>query len=289
MTGQRGHRVDRIELDDAGTGVMQRVEQGGGCVVRTVGVVDDVDRHAVVQPIYQHIGQVQLPIGHVLEDEVFQVDVIARLLHCLEHGGQCLLPVRQQARLVAEHQRAIGECELQGIVALQRVRIEIGIDIRHGGARLQSRRSGQGEKIASAGKGAHHAWRHAKTAASVLTEAVSVTLPDMRLRQCHVANAVRERGWSLRSQAGLAGFVSLPRRASRRWRYRSGARWLPASGSVPAAGPPSAVVTGSILALAHSPPHCARSQNAPSFCEAPLARAASALNGGGVGASCRRS
>ena len=94
----------------------------------------------------------------VLEDEVLQVDVVLGLLHRLEHRGQRLAAVRQQARLIAEHQRAIGERVLQREMALQGICVEIRVDVRHGGARLKRRHRGQGKNVTSAGEQARHAW-----------------------------------------------------------------------------------------------------------------------------------
>ena len=92
--------------------------------------------------------------GDVLEDEVFQIDVVARLLHRLEHRRKRLRAVPQQARLIAEYQWTVGECVLQRVMALQRVgiagRCEIGIDVGIRGAGLQCRGRGQGEKVPSA-------------------------------------------------------------------------------------------------------------------------------------------
>ena len=118
MAGQRGDRVDRIELDHPGAGAAQRVEQFARRVLRAVGVVDDVDRDAVAETIDQQAGEGLAAEADVLEDEVFQVDVVAGVLHRLEHRRQRLCAVAQQLRLVAGHQRAAGQRVLERVVAL---------------------------------------------------------------------------------------------------------------------------------------------------------------------------
>lgn len=57
----------------------------------------------MVQLVDEQAGQALIAGHDILEDEVFQVDVNARLSHCLEHRRKGLRAIPQQACLIAEH------------------------------------------------------------------------------------------------------------------------------------------------------------------------------------------
>ena len=163
MPSQGAQRIERIELDDARTRLMQCVEQRRRRVLRAVGVVDDVDGDAGSELGDQQVRQQLAACLDVFEDIVFQVDVIARPSHGVEHRGKRLFAVAQQPHQVAADQRAFRQGLLHGELALQDVRIrglvgggcgarrrEIVIGIGNGSAGGKRRQTGQGKQPATA-------------------------------------------------------------------------------------------------------------------------------------------
>jgi hypothetical protein len=159
-----------VTVENTRARLAQFVEQRSRRRLRSVGVVDDVDRDAGGQPSDQQIGKMLVGNPDVLDDEVFEVDVIARTAHRIEHGWQRLLAIAQQAHLVPRCQRAVGQRLLQGELPLQdggAVGALIGnggvsgtkivVGVGHGRAGCQRCTTGQCEKPTAAQPFAHAA------------------------------------------------------------------------------------------------------------------------------------
>ncbi len=126
-----GHRVDRVEgvvLHHSDAFAGQSAEEDVGRVDRAVGIIDHIDLHALMPLGRQKIAQRQIVDLDVLQNEIFEIDMVPGGADRLEHGAEGVGAVLQHAGPVAGQQRRFGHRLLDRQVTLQQV-LAVGAEL----------------------------------------------------------------------------------------------------------------------------------------------------------------
>lgn len=116
-------RRDIIEIYDVDPTGLEPIEERGGRGARAKAVVNDVDLHAPGALGQEELAEVLAVALDVLEGVVFEIDAIARAADRREHRPESRHAVAQDARAVADHERALGDRFLDREMALQYVAV----------------------------------------------------------------------------------------------------------------------------------------------------------------------
>src|SRR5260370_29526563 len=92
VEGLRVQRIDRVERDKVDSGCFQSLEEIRLRAVGPEAVIDDIDRNALLPLGEEKIAATFATVLDVLENVIFEIDVILRVLDRAEHGGEPVLP-----------------------------------------------------------------------------------------------------------------------------------------------------------------------------------------------------